>query len=108
MSQRRRFSKVEFDRGAAISRMEPGTIALARAILVEGRPQAVVAREKHVGRSWVSRAVGKMREYIEEANPVPPGWRTDTVTLPESDWPKVRQLERAAQEALSRKDRERS
>lgn len=102
MSQRRRFTKVEFDRGAAISRMERSTISLARAVLVEGRSQAAVARDRNVGRSWVNTAVSKMLKYIEEANPVPPGWRTDTVTLPARDWPKVRELERAAHDALSK------
>jgi hypothetical protein len=104
----RRFSKREFDRASAISRMEPETIDLVRAVLVEGRSQAVVARERNVGRSWVNMAVGKMLKYIQEANPVPPGWRTDTVTLPIRDWPKVRKLERAARAALSDDEDEKS
>ena len=100
--KRRRFSEKEFSRAAAISRLEAETVALARAVLVEGRSQVAVAREAGVTRQWVSELVGKMRRDIEEANPVPPGWLTDVVTLPAQDWPTVRALEQAAREALSK------
>lgn len=100
--QRRRYSEVEFDRGAALSRMEPSSIALARAVLVDGRSQAAVMRDARVSRQWISEIVVKMRRYIAEANPVPPGWRSDTVTLPEGKWPQVRALERAAHRELAK------
>jgi len=76
--------------------MERDSIALARAVLVDGQAQAAAARAAGVGRQRASQIVHKMLRYIEQANPVPPGWRTDLVTLPARDWPKVRALERAA------------
>ena len=82
--------------------MESGSIELARAVLVDGKTQANVARKAGVVRQRVSQVVQNMRRYIADANPVPPGWRTDTVTLPVKDWPKVRALERAAHAALTK------
>lgn len=84
--------------------MDPSTIALARQVLVEGRRQADVAREAGVVRQRVSTLVSKMLSYIEEANPVPAGWKADTVVLPIADWPRVREMEKAAREALARRD----
>lgn len=100
--KQRRYSSAEFNRGAALSRMDASTIECARQVLVEGRRQADVAREVGVVRQRVSEVVKQMLAYMEEANPVPPGWKADTVILPMADWPRVRAMERAAREALAR------
>lgn len=102
-SQRRRFSESEFSRAVAISRLEPQSIALAHAVLVKGQPQATAAREAGVARQRASQIISKMRHYIDEAHPVPAGWRTDTVTLPAADWPTVRALEQRARKALDKR-----
>ena len=98
---RQRYSEWEFSRAVAISRMVPENVALARAVLVDGRPQASVARETGVGRQRASQIVKKMVRYIEEANPVPVGWHRDSVILPARDWPTVRALEQAARKQLA-------
>jgi hypothetical protein len=102
--RRRRYSTAEFLRGAAISRLEPQSIELARQVLVDGRRQADVARAAGTTRQWVSELTKKMQVYIEQANPVPEGWQTDTVTLPARDWPKVRAMEAAARRELTVED----
>jgi len=104
---KRRYPSAEFNRGADISRMDASTIALARQVLVEGRRQADVAREAGVVRQRISALVSKMQTYIEEANPIPAGWRADTVVLPLEDWPRVREIEKAAREALARRENRR-
>lgn len=102
--RRRRYSTAEFLRGATISRLEPHSIELARQVLVDGRRQADVARAAGTTRQWVSELTKKMQVYIEQANPVPEGWQTDTVTLPARDWPKVRAMEAAARRELTVED----
>ena len=97
---RRRYTAKEFKRGAARSRMAIDSIALARAVLVDGLPPATVAETQQVTRQWVFMAVSKMRNYIEDANPIPTGWAADVVTLPKADWVKVRNIERAARARL--------
>lgn len=96
----RTVSATEFDRAAAICRMTESSVALARAVLVEGHRQSDVARSHSTTRQWVSEVVRKMRGYLGEANPIPPGWRADVVVLPEERWPEVREVERAARALL--------
>ena len=100
MSHRKRYTLREFKRGVARCRLKKESIAIARSVLVEGEPPILVAKTHKVTRQWVSLAVQKMRKYIEDANPVPPGWSADVVTLPESVWPKVRVIERDARAQL--------
>lgn len=107
MERPRRYSSAEFNRGAALSRMDPSTIDYARQVLVEGRRQADVARDVGVIRQRVSAVVKQMLAYIDQANPVPPGWKADTVVLPVEDWPRVREMEKAAREALAREENRR-
>lgn len=97
----RRYSVAEFNRGADLSRMDQSTIDLARQVLVDGRRQADVAREAGVVRQRINALVKKMRSYMEEANPVPPGWKADTVILPIAAWARVRAMEKTAREALA-------
>lgn len=73
-------------------------------MLVEGRRQADVAREVGVIRQRVSAVVKQMLAHMEEANPVPQGWRADTVILPLKDWRRVRHMEKAAREALAQEE----
>lgn len=96
----RKVTPAEFDRGAAICRMEERTIALVRSVIVDGQKQSAAAIQFKQTKQRVSEAVKKMREYIAEANPVPPGWVADTVILPAGDWAAVRKLERAARARL--------
>ena len=86
--------------------MEERTIALVRSVLVDGRRQSAAAIQFKQTKQWVSEAVGKMRAYIAEANPVPPGWIADIVTLPAGDWAAVRKLQRAARAQLRRREKE--
>lgn len=98
----RRYAPTEFTRGADLSRMDESTIALARQVLVDGRRQADVARDAGVVRQRVNTLVKKMLSYIDKANPVPAGWKADTVILPLEDWLRVREMEKAARERLAR------
>lgn len=97
---------VDFDRAVPGRRWSPRNIDLARAVLVDGRSQADVAHEAGIGRQRMSQIIAMMRKAIDDA--VPRGWRTDTATLPASDWRKVRAMERAARSSLRRKKQHRS
>lgn len=104
MSQRRRYTAEEFQRAVPACRMTAESVALARAILVDGMRPATVAAKEGVSRQWASEAVRKMRIYIEQANPVPRGWKADVITLPNAAWPTVREMERIARSRLNRKN----
>lgn len=65
---------------------------------------ADVAREAGVNRQRMSAIVKSLLAYMEEANPVLPGWKADTMTLPLADWPRVRERETRAHAALARND----
>lgn len=84
--------------------MEPSTLAIARAVLVDGKKQVDVANEVGASRAWVSEAVAKFMRSVEDIERLasPDGWTTDTVTLPCDLWPQVRQLERAARARLQK------
>lgn len=100
MTHRKRYKFREFKCGVARCRLKKDSIAIARAVLVEGELPNLVATTHKVTRQWVSLTVKKMRKYIEDANPVPTGWAADVVTLPKADWVKVRNIERAARARL--------
>lgn len=100
----RRYSAAEFKRGVEISKMDPSTIELARQVLVDGRRQADVARDAGVVRQRVSALVKKMLSYMDRADPVPAGWKRASVALPIEDWPRVREMEKAARAALARSE----
>lgn len=102
MIQRRLLSPAEFARASARTRMEPSTLAIARAVLVEGKQQVEVAASAGTSRAWVSEAVAKFMRRVEDAErlSLPTGWRTDTVALPSDLWPEVRKLERDARARL--------
>ena len=99
---RRQISQPEFDRASARSRMHPESLAIAHAVLVKGERQADVARKADKTRSWVGELVAKFMRHVDEIERVtlPPGWETDTVSLPPELWPKVRNIERAARAKL--------
>lgn len=102
MIRRRILSTDEFARAAARARMEPATLAIARAVLVDGRRQVDVATDAGTSRAWVSEAVAKFMREVEAAErlSLPAGWKTDTVSLPSDLWPEVRKLEREARSRL--------
>ena len=102
MIRRRRLSSSEFTRASARARLEPSTLAIARAVLVDGKKQVDVANDAGASRAWVSEAVAKFMRCVEETErlALPEGWVTDTVALPCDLWPQVRQLERAARARL--------
>lgn len=101
---RRRLSADEFTRASAGSRMEHSTLAIARAVLVEGKKQVDVATSVGISRAWVSEAVSKFMRAVEAAERVslPKGWQVDTVALPSELWPVVRKLEREARARLKK------
>lgn len=103
---RRRLSPDEFVRASARARMEPASLAIARAVLVDGAKQVDVAGQAGTSRAWVSEAVGKFMRYVEDAErlSVPDGWMLDTVSLPRDLWPQVRKLEREARARLKKSD----
>ena len=82
--------------------MEPATLAIARAVLVDGTTQVEVAAQIGASRAWVSEAVAKFLKCVEDAErlSVPKGWMLDTVSLPRDLWPQVRKLEREARARL--------
>ena len=104
---RRRLSPDEFARASARARsahVEPSTLAIARAVLVDGTKQVAVAAQVGASRAWVSEAVAKFLRYVEDAErlSVPKGWMLDTVSLPRDLWPQVRKLEREARARLKK------
>ena len=105
MMRQRILSADEFSRAAARARMEPATLAIARAVLVDGHRQVDVAAEATKSRAWVSEAVAKFMRHVEAAErlSLPAGWKTDTVSLPPELWPEVRKLEREARSRVSKK-----
>lgn len=100
----RLLSEDEFARACAKSRLKPATLAIARAVFVEGKRQIDVAAEVGSTRSWVSQAIVKFWRQFEEVerSTVPKGWRTEAVSLPTNVWPAVRKLEREARARLKR------
>lgn len=106
--RRRILSADEFARASARARMEPATLAIARAVLVDARRQVDVAAEAGTSRAWVSEAVAKFIRCVEDTErlSVPQGWKTDTVSLPGDLWPEVRKLEREARSRLRNKSSE--
>jgi hypothetical protein len=100
------FKAADFDRAVPGRRWSRRNIQLARAVLVDGRSQAEVAQEAGMGRQRMSQIVAMMRKAIGDA--VPEGWRTDTATLPTSDWRKVRTMERTARRSLRKMKQGRS
>ena len=100
--RKRILSADEFSRACARARMEPATLAIARAVLVDAERQIDVAAKVGMSRAWVSEAVAKFMRCVEETEQLslPEGWKTDTVSLPSDMWAEVRKLERDARTRL--------
>jgi hypothetical protein len=100
----RLLSADEFARASARARMEPPTLAIARAVLVDGKRQIDVAASAGTSRAWVSEAVAKFMKCVEETErlSLPEGWKIDSVALPPDLWPEVRRLEREARARLKK------
>jgi TrfB plasmid transcriptional repressor len=71
---------------------------VAQKVLVLGVPQADVARQHKMTRQQVSTIVKRFRQLLSDAEAVPHGWISDTVTLPPDEWPHVRAIEARARE----------
>jgi hypothetical protein len=78
---------------------------VARQVLVNGMPQADVARQHQLSRQRVSDIVNRFRELLaDDKNVIPVGWIRDAVTLPAAYWPRVRAIEQQAVQELVRTD----
>ena len=88
----------EFDRLSGRTRLRDRGLAMARAVLVDGRSQSEVAAEHGVHRQSVHqacRAVMQQRRY-ENNRKKPKSWVSVTVVVPHALARKIRQLARAA------------
>ena len=104
-------SPVEFLRVSEFIKADPGRSLLedtsldyVRAVVVEGRRQSEVARDRNVSRQWISLAVQKFKraQALYEQRTIPKGWKSETVTLPNEAWGLVRQIEAQERAALKR------
>jgi hypothetical protein len=105
MSSLRRVATDAFARGAAICNLDSEQLKVAHAVLVDGRAQAALAREREVTRQYINQIVQSMRKAIAQATPAPSGWIIGTVVLPPKDWPAVRAIEQSARAGLARSGR---
>lgn len=84
----------------ASSRFTRDSIEIVRRVLVVGERQADVASSMEKTPQHVSLLLKNFWGHYQKLHAVPPGWRTEYVTLPDTAWPKVRQIERAAKARL--------
>jgi TrfB plasmid transcriptional repressor len=104
MRKNRRISELEFARvQASATRMHPESFAVARAVLVHGKTQAQVHRETGKSRQNISLILTTFWSHFERLHLLPEGWRTESVSLPEKDWPAVRKIELKAKAELAKK-----
>lgn len=87
-----------FEEAAARTRLSDKGKAAARAVLVDGRKQADVAREFGVDRSAVARYVRSLLVGHGEVGHFPPTWETVTVTVPKRLAQQIRKLARRARQ----------
>ncbi|MGE0289501.1 MAG: TrfB-related DNA-binding protein [Bradyrhizobium sp.] len=75
----------EFERYARRTRLKGRGLEVARAVLVEGRPQSDVAREHGTSKQSVYqsvRAITRLIRFARGSRKKPPGWITVTVIVP--------------------------
>lgn len=99
-SKRSRFTLDEFRDGMAGRQFSKDNLAIARAVLVDGRAAIDVATEYGVTRQWVTNVVSRARAVLLAEVATPTGWVTGEVTLPPEDWARVRAIEKAARRRL--------
>lgn len=76
------------------------SIEIVRRVLVTGERQADVARSTEKTPQHVSLLLKNFWRHYQKLHAVPPGWRTEYVTLPDTAWTKVRQIELTAKARL--------
>lgn len=88
----------EFQRVSAVTRMAQSSLAIVRRVLVDGELQIAVTKSLHPPKTkqHVNLLVNVFWDRYLRSHPLPKGWERDTVTLPQKDWPAVRELEAIA------------
>lgn len=79
-----RLTPDDFDRLAAMTKLGDRARAMARAVLVDGRPQADVATEYGMTKQRVNLAVGAVKRAYGKAAAPGTGWVSLELELPES------------------------
>jgi TrfB plasmid transcriptional repressor len=103
--RKERLTLEEFNRVKILTRMKEPTLALVKRVLVQGESQASVHRASKKSRQHISAIVTIFLKRYESSHPLPDGWTTEYVTLPQNKWPQVRALEESAKRALIRSGR---
>mgnify|MGYP003362304301 CR=1 FL=1 len=80
-----------------MTRMEPESLEIARAVLVHGRPQKDVAQEYNLTKQRLSQI---MRRMMLARADVPAGWMKVEVWLPPSAAREVKAIEERERQAL--------
>lgn len=91
--------------------LRPGerSTEVAHQVLVDGLPQADVARRHKLSRQRVSDIVKRFRKLLAvDKHVIPAGWIRDTVTLPVAYWPRVRAIEQQAVQKHARDEARRA
>ena len=84
----------------AACRFTRESIEIVRRVLVTGERQADVARSTEKTPQHVSLLLKNFWGHYQKLHAVPPGWHTEYVTLPDTAWAKVRQIELTAKARL--------
>lgn len=84
-----------------LGRLTEETIDIAREVLVEGKSQSDVARERGLSRQRVSSMV---KSVVSAANEIPREWQRVEVWLPPDLAEQVRQMEADAKADVARKN----
>jgi hypothetical protein len=101
--KKHRITPLEFARVQSVTRMHAESLDIVRLVLVDGQSQAHIHRDTGKSRQNISLLVNKFWDHFERIHALPDGWRTQSVSLPEKDWPQVRKLEQKAKAALALK-----
>ena len=103
--RKERLTLDEFNRVKLLTRMTESSLALVKRVVVQGESQATVHRASKKSRQHISHIVNVFLDRYESSHPLPDGWTTEYVTLPQNKWPQVRALEESAKRALLRAPR---
>ena len=78
--------------------MTPSSLEIVRRVLVDGEMQIEVTKSLHPPKTkqHVNLLVNVFWDHYLRSHPLPKGWERDTVTLPQKDWPAVREMEHNA------------
>ena len=83
--------------------MTPSSLEIVRRVLVDGEKQIDVTKSLHPPKTkqHVNLLVNVFWDHYLRSHPLPKGWERDTVTLPQKDWPAVREIEQRALHSLA-------